>query len=110
MSLIAVLRPDSEAELATTVAMLEARGVPCFVRGGGIGSLLPGVQVESFNARAIMVPEDRANEAIALIADLRGPADDGDDKTPPPPPSKLRTLAEFLLFGWFIPGRRHPKR
>ena len=111
MSLVPVLRPDSEAELATTVAMLEARGVPCFVRGGGIGSLLPGVQVESFNARAIMVPEDRANEAIALIADLRGSADDGEDKTPPPAaPSKLRTLAEFLLFGWFVPGRRDPKR
>jgi Putative prokaryotic signal transducing protein len=111
VSLVPVVRPDSEAELTTIVAMLEARGVPCFVRGGGIGSLLPGVQVESFNARAIMVPEDRANEAIALIADLRGSADDGDDKTPPPPPpSKLRTLAEFLLFGWFVPGRRDPKR
>src|SRR5262249_17724716 len=99
MSLVPVLRPDSEAELATVVAMLEARGVPCFVRGGGIGSLLPGVQVESFNARAIMVPEDRANEALDLIADLRGSADYGGDKEPPPQPtSKLRTLAELLLF------------
>ena len=111
MSLVPVLRPDSEAELATVVAMLEARGVPCFVRGGGIGSLLPGVQVESLNARAIMVPEDRAKEALALIADLQGSPDDGDAQAPAAPaPSKIRTLAELLLFGWFVPGRRDPKR
>lgn len=108
MSLVPVLTPDSEAELVTVVAMLEARGVPCFVRGGGIGSLLPGVQVESFNSRTIMVPADRAREALALIADLNGSPDSVDDKLPPPPP--LRTLAEWLLFGWFVPGRRRPKR
>ena len=108
MNLVPVLRPDSEAELVTIVAMLEARGVPCFVRGGGMGSLLPGVQVESFNSRAIMVPEDQAAEALALIADLHT-SGDSVDKPPPPQPS-LRTLAEWLLFGWFVPGRRDPKR
>ncbi len=110
MSLVPVLRPDSEAELVSIVAMLEARGVPCFVRGGGIGSLLPGVQVESFNARAIMVPDDRAAEALALIADLHSSSDSHDNQPPPPRSSKLRALAELLLFGWFVPGRRDPKR
>lgn len=108
MSLVPVLTPDSEAELVTIVAMLEARGVTCFVRGAGIGSLLPGVQVESFNSRTIMVPADRATEALALIADLKGSPDTVDNELPPPPP--LRTLAEWLLFGWFVPGRREPKR
>jgi len=83
VSLVPVLSPDSEAELASVVAMLEARGVPCFVRGGGIGSLLPGVQVESFNTRAIMVPEDRAAEALALIADLHSSSDNLDNQPPP---------------------------
>jgi Putative prokaryotic signal transducing protein len=110
VSLVPVLRPDSEAELVSVVAMLEARGVPCFVRGGGIGSLLPGVQVESFNARAIMVPEDRATEALALIADLHSSSDSLDNQPPPPASSKLRTITEWLLFGWFVPGRRDPKR
>jgi hypothetical protein len=111
VSLVAVLTPDSEAELISVVAMLEARKVPCFVRGGGIGSLLPGVQVESFNARAIMVPEERAAEALALIADLRGSSAGHDDKPPPPRRSgRLRTLLELLLFGWFVPGRRDRKR
>jgi hypothetical protein len=106
VSLVAVLTPESEAELVSVVAMLEARKVPCFVRSGGIGSLLPGVQVESLNARAIMVPEERASEALALIADLRGPSDGRENRPPPPRTSKLRALVELLLFGWFVPGRR----
>lgn len=109
MSLVPVLTPDSEAELVSVVAMLEARGIPCFVRGGGIGSLLPGVQVESFNARAIMVSEEQATEALALIADLRGSSDAPDQRPPTRPSSKLRVLAEALVFGWFVPGRRDPK-
>jgi Putative prokaryotic signal transducing protein len=109
VSLVAVLTPDSEAELVSVVAMLEARGIPCFVRGGGIGSLLPGVQVESFNARAIMVPEEQATEALALIADFHG-ASNATDNKPPPRRSSLRALAEGLLFGWFVPGRRDSKR
>ena len=73
MSLISVLTPDSEVELLTICSMLEARGVPFFVRSAGLGSLFPGpMQVGSLNARAIMVPEERADDALALIADFRG--------------------------------------
>ena len=72
MSLVNVYTPDSEGELLTVVAMLEARGVPFFVHSSGFGSLFPGaMQVESVNARAIMVPEERADEALALISDFR---------------------------------------
>lgn len=106
MSLVRVLIPDSEAELVSVVAMLDARNVPCFVHGAGLGSVLPGVQVPSLNARAIMVPEEQAAEALALIADLRGSSHDTDAEPPPPRPSRLRPLLETLLFGWFVPGRR----
>jgi hypothetical protein len=73
MNLVSVLTPDSEVELLTICSMLEARGVPFFVRSAGLGSLFPGpMQVGSLNARAIMVPEERADEALALISDFRG--------------------------------------
>jgi hypothetical protein len=72
MSLIRVLTPDSEVELLIICSMLEARGVPFFVRNAGLGSLFPGATPESAIARAIMVPEERAEEASALIADFRG--------------------------------------
>ncbi len=110
MSLVRVLTPESEAELATVGAMLEARKVPYFVHSAGLGSLLPGVQVESFNARAIMVPEEHAAEALALIADLRGSPQNRDELPAPTRSSKLRTVLELLLFGWFVPGRRDSKR
>jgi len=73
MSLVRVLTPDSEAELLAVCSMLEARGVPFFVRSAGLSSLFPATkQVEWVNARAIMVPEERADDALALIADIRG--------------------------------------
>ena len=46
---------------------------PYGVTKTGLGSLFPGpMQVDSLNARAIMVPEERAEEALALISDFRG--------------------------------------
>jgi putative signal transducing protein len=73
MSLVRVLTPDSEAELLAVCSMLEARGVPFFVRSAGLSSLFPATrQVEWVNARAIMVPEERADDALALIAEFRG--------------------------------------
>jgi len=73
VSLINVLTPDSDVELLAVCSMLEARGVPFFVSSAGLGSLFPGpMQVGSLNARAIMVPQERADEASALIADFRG--------------------------------------
>jgi hypothetical protein len=71
MSLVNVLTPDSDTELVAICSLLEARGVPFFVHGAGFGSLFPGtMQVESVNARAILVPQERAEEAQALIADF----------------------------------------
>jgi len=73
VSLVSVLTPDSDVELLTICSMLEARGVPFFVSSAGLGSLFPGpMQSGSLSARAIMVPEERADEALALIADFRG--------------------------------------
>jgi hypothetical protein len=73
VSLVSVLTPDSDIELLTVCSMLEARGVPYFVTSAGLGSLFPGpMQVGSLSARAIMVPDERAAEALALIADFRG--------------------------------------
>ncbi|HUO18700.1 MAG TPA: DUF2007 domain-containing protein [Steroidobacteraceae bacterium] len=79
MSLVRVFTPSTEGELLSVTAMLEARGVPCFVQGAGVGSLFPGaLLIESLNGRAIMVPEARAAEARALIEDYQNTPVDGD--------------------------------
>ena len=80
MSLVSVFTPSTEGELLAVVAMLEARGVPVFVQGAGVGSLFPGaLPIESLNGRVIMVPEARAAEARALIEDFRSSPTTGDD-------------------------------
>ena len=71
MGLVKVLSPDTEPELVAVVAMLEAHEIPCFVQNAGLGSLYPGPSIGAFNARAIMVPEDKAREALDLIGDFK---------------------------------------
>ena len=79
MSLTRVFAPSTEGELLSVTAMLEARNVPFHVQGAGLGSLFPGaLLIESPNGRAIMVPEERAAEARALIEDFQNAPVDGD--------------------------------
>ena len=55
MGLVRLVSPDSDPEIIAIVAMLEAHGIYAFVRGGGFGGLYPGVQINGFNTRDIMV-------------------------------------------------------
>lgn len=80
VSLVKVFTPSTEGELLSVVAMLEARNVPCFVGNAGVGSLFPGaLPIESLNARAVMVPEERKAEALALIEDFQNSPLDRDE-------------------------------
>ncbi|HZM33795.1 MAG TPA: DUF2007 domain-containing protein [Burkholderiales bacterium] len=66
--MIAVYRPQTLIELAVAESLLEANGIPYFVHNGGFGSLYPGIQVELYNARTIMVPPSAAADAKDLLA------------------------------------------
>ncbi len=108
MALVPLVTPDSEPDLLTTVALLEARGIPAFVRGGGMGGLYPGPQIASYNAKTILVAEEQFSEAMDLLKDVEQTAG-VDDESPSAPLSKRsigRMLFEFFLFGWFIPGSK----
>jgi Putative prokaryotic signal transducing protein len=85
MSLVRVFTPSTEGEALSVTAMLEARNVPFTIQGAGIGALFPGaLLIESLNGRAIMVPEERAAEARALIEDFQNaPADGEPDEADP---------------------------
>jgi hypothetical protein len=71
MPLVEVFRSTSEPELMAVVAMLEARHIPCHVQNAGYGSLFPGLETISFFQRVIMVPEERASDALELIRDFQ---------------------------------------
>ena len=71
MTLVRVLSPHSEPELAVARSLLEAHDIPVFVHGRHFGSLLPGLQIGSYNTQSIMVPEERAADALELLAAFR---------------------------------------
>jgi Putative prokaryotic signal transducing protein len=107
MAFVTILRPQTEAELAIALAILEAHDIESFVHGQYFGSLFPGLQIDSYNARSIMVPEERVREAREALAE----AAPSDEEPPSAPPSmrfrdKLRIVLEAALFGWFVPGGR----
>jgi len=73
MALVRVLSPQSESELAVARSLLEAHEIPVFVHGRHLGSLLPGLQIGNHSTQSLMVPEERAADALELLADfLRG--------------------------------------
>lgn len=110
MALVGILRPDTESELVIALAVLEAHGIESFVHGRFFGSLLPGLQIESYNTRTIMVPEELADEAREALAGSLFT-----EEPPAAPPSmrfwdKVRVVFEAVLLGWFVPGARRSKQ
>lgn len=106
MALVRVLSPDTEPELVTAVALLEAHDIPCFVHGAGLGSLWPGAQVPGYNTRTIMVPEENVADALELLRDFQTPPTTQPVKPRYSTMSRLRALLEVILFGWFVPAGR----
>lgn len=106
MALVTILRPQTESELAIALAILEAHEIESFVHGQYFGSLLPGLQIESYNTRTIMVPEERADEAREALAELSPPNEPAGAQPSMRFRDKARVVLEALLFGWFVPGER----
>ena len=71
MALVHVLSPHSESEIAVVTSLLEAHDIPVFVHGRHFGSLLPGLQIGSGNTQSVMVPEECAADALALLSEFR---------------------------------------
>jgi hypothetical protein len=106
VALVRLLSPESDSEIATIVAMFDAHEIPCFVRGAGFGGLFPGVQINAYNTRDIMVPEEKAADALELLRDFQSRPSAPEDDVTPKRSGRLRNLFELLLFGWFMPGSR----
>jgi len=68
VALVALTSPDTDVALMTTVGLLEAHGIACFVRGGGFAGLYPGPRIQGYNAALVMVPEESLVEATRLLA------------------------------------------
>ena len=104
MALVRVFSPQSESEVLVAASLLEAHDIPAFIHNRGIGSLLPGVQINAYNTQSILVPEENVPDAVELLAPLTAPPRAA--VAPLRLRDKIRVLVEGLLLGWFIPGSR----
>jgi hypothetical protein len=108
--------PASEIELLLLKSVFDGAGIRIFVRNEMFGSLAVGPPIEHCNRKSIWVAQADFEDAIALLRDLHRRADLERHVEPEAVYTlrdKLRMLAEFVLFGWFMPGRRprrHPAR
>jgi hypothetical protein len=103
VALVRLVSPESDPEIVAIVAMLEAHGIPCYVRGGGFGGLFPGVQINAYNTRDIMIPEDQTAAALELLKDFQSRPPEPESDVRPMKSGWLRNFLELLLFGWFVP-------
>lgn len=107
MDFLPVATPQTESELAVMVSLLDAHGIQHYVHNRGFGGLYPGMQMELYNTRRLMVPADHAAEARDLLAvfSRQSTTSDADDRMTLA--DKLRVVIETFVFGWSFPSKRH---
>jgi hypothetical protein len=99
--------PESEGELAVLRSLLDDAAIGFYVYNDNFGSLLAGPRIALYNRKKILVHQVDLAEARGLVGALvRSPAEASTPPTPYSPLDKLRMVLEFLLFGWFMPGKR----
>ena len=100
--------PRNAAELALIRGLLDAEKINYYVQNDNFGSMYIGPQIELYNKKMIMVQDDQYERARDMLTDFLEHTDDKDEA----PLSKysvfdkVRLVAEFLLFGWVMPGRK----
>jgi len=72
MSLVRLIEPQDEGELALIKSLLDGNGIPYFVHNEHFGGLYPGLSLP-FNARVIMVEESDFWRAGTLLGKLAVP-------------------------------------
>lgn len=115
--MIPVFHPQNETELVLAVGALQAHGIPHFVHNRGFGGLYPGMQMDLYNARTILVPASAYDAAQAILEQfLVTDANAIDESELEPggirPPAidaprswreRLRLLVELIVASWCVP-------
>ena len=99
-------------ELSLIKSILNGEGIYYHVLNDHFGSLHIGPQIDLYNARIFMVPENQYAKATDLIA---GFINTTREETTEPFKSqysttdKIRIVIEAILFGWFVPRKKANK-
>lgn len=101
-----IYSPTTEPELAVVQSMLEAHDIPCFIHNRNFGSIYPGLQIDSYNNRTVMVAKELEADARELLHQFQKDSVDSQSAMTMTSFDKMRIIFEGLLFGWFVPGKR----
>lgn len=111
--MIKLYSPETEVQLAVLKSLLEAANIPILVLNDSFGSIYPGIQVDLFNARTIMVDEQYYAQAQAVLREFLANLDQAAPEQNIRPTysffDKVRMVFEALIFGWLMPGRKWRK-
>jgi hypothetical protein len=110
-SLSSLYAPDNEIELALLKGILEDAGINYYVRNDIFGSMEIGPQIESFNKKMIMVPNNQFQRAADLIKTFKMQTDEPRHASQEQYSffDKIRMAFEIVFFGWLMPGRKNRK-
>ncbi len=100
--MITICHPYDEMELSFLICILNREEIPHLIIGQHFGSIIPGLQIASYNERTIQVPKEFEERAIEVVDEFRN-MDVRLEQTYALT-SKIRTIIEAIFFGWFIPG------
>ncbi|WP_446010989.1 putative signal transducing protein [Candidatus Electrothrix sp.] len=99
--------PQSEIDLAMLQSILASADITFFIDNDSFGSLHMGPSIELFNQKTILVEDEDEKEAKELLKEyLKNTYDSNTPHVQTTILDKIRVVAETLLVGWFIPGRR----
>jgi len=109
--MVKLYSPKDEIELALIRSILDGESIPYFVHNDSFGSMEIGPRIELFNAKTIMVDEAYRDRARDLIADFlqKTQVEHAEGGSSYSGLNWFRTILEFALFGWIVPGRRRRK-
>jgi hypothetical protein len=105
-------KPENEIELSLIKSIFESESIQYFVHNDHFGSLKIGPQIDLFNTKMVMVPEEQYAKASELLNDYLGNIQKEQTEVFQSEYSlmdKFRMLIEAVVFGWFIPGKKRRK-
>ncbi len=103
--------PQNEVELALIKSILDAECINYFVRNDYFGSMRIGPQIELLNNKLVLVQDDQYERARELLENYLTEKKEMPLNEEPGYSlfDKVRIVFEYLLFGWFIPGRKRKR-
>lgn len=111
-NIVKLYSPQNLTEQSLIQSILDSEGINYYIHNDLFGSLYVGPQIDLYNKKMIMVPNDQYKRARELLDTFFESTEDKDDLrgTKYSISDKIRMTVEILLFGWMMPGRKNKSK